>query len=314
MVGIMDLSVCFVAFGPRHLGSSRLRAWNVAEAWGVPCIVWDDEDLPSLLIADVFIVQKVYPQPHRNFATKLHQWVRQARALGKQVIWDLCDPIWYWMPDEEFRDLAALMSAVVVSSGGLQVFLEEDHGIKATVIEDRLPYQNVFKRHESQAVPTLVWFGYSSNRMPCFSAAALPLQRLLSNGIPFKLKIIDNAPEQQLAANSALASVTSHVRWSEDTFIPELLTSDIALLPPYPGNWGEMKSGNKMMTAAWSGLPVSDGISYTYLRDLVTNPPYRQTEGEWMRQWAETHYDVRQSVTEWMALCTHLSQPVQEER
>lgn len=309
------MRVQVVACGPPQLASARFRAWSLVDAWNDPrvtCHAYHPAIWPQL-DAEVVVIQKLYPRHDTGRFLELADQVDLLRVRGTHVVWDLCDPVWYWMNDAEFQDLAAGFSAIVVSSGGLQWNLEEAHGIKPVVIEDRMPSQERQKQHAPCEAPTLVWFGYYENRAPSFSTCALTLERLLANRIPFRVKIIDNAPEVRLSAKSALSERTRHTDWQLETFQQELLEADIALLPSYPGLWGELKSANKHLTAAWAGLPVSDGQDYADLKKLILNVNYRKQEGQVLRQWAETYGHISQSVNEWKLLLERITHPVTEE-
>ena len=90
-----------------------------------------------------------------------------------------------------------------------------------------------------------------------------------------------------------------HRRWTLDQFHMDLLSADIALLPPHPGLIGRLKSDNKRATAMWAGLPITDGLDYVLLRELVDNAHERERIGREGRRIAEAQYDVRLSVQQW---------------
>lgn len=296
------LSVSFLAFGDRNLASSRFRAWDVADAWGVPCTVWDETDNA---ITDVVVLQKVYPRRKSHYAAHLKEWLVNQNRNGRRIVWDLCDPVWWWMHEAQFRDLLNLMALVTVSSRGLQEDLQQEYGHEAILIRDRLPYQDGMRKHTSVEVPTLIWFGYARNRMPCLAAASLTLERLLRNNFPFELCIVDEAPDYHLITDD-LAEHTSYVRWQRDSFWDVLTSADIALLPEYPGLWGKMKSENKIITAWWAGLPVSDATDYRRLVSLMTDWQLREAIGRENRERAEKDYPIQTSVEEWQALVSRL--------
>lgn len=295
----MTPEVCFIAFGSRALAGSRLRAWAVADAWPESdCVPWR-EDWPDTYDAPVVVLQKVHPRPKADVGMHLLEQVRAAQARGQLVIWDLCDPIWWWMSESDFLGLARAMDGLTVSTDGLQTDLWNAFQLQSFYIADRQPFTTMQRRHAKVPVPQLVWFGYAQNRIPCFSSGALALDRLLHNHVPFTLKIVDDRPEWRLSVASELASITTYEKWSLSTIEATLASADVAFLPPYPGPWGPMKGDDKIMTAAWAGLPSADGTDYPDLARLLTDWEYRAMRGRQARMWAELEREIHQSVEEW---------------
>lgn len=232
----------------------------------------------------------------------------QIPAARVGIVWDFTDPLWCYWGDRKFRDLAARAMKVTVSSPGLAHVLREEFEIEATVIPDRMPYQTESRTHQEVAEPTLVWFGYGFNRYPALSGVAPLLKRLRQNGVPFRLRIIDDCPGSPLdpADRYGFHSVTEYCAWDPETITPLLCSSDIALLPPFPGWVGTTKSTNRTITASWAGLPVVDGSSYREMERLLTDVGARARAGAEQRKWAEREGDIRTSVAEWRAVIAAL--------
>lgn len=298
----MDLKVCFLAQGPIQMASSRLRAWLLAEAFDDPdvvCLQHSPDVWGKLKDFDVVVLNKLYPRPGGS-CMDLYDRVSDLKRDGKTVVWDLCDPVWYWMADRDFIGLAQSMDAIVVSSHGLRADLVCGYPkMRAEVIEDRLPFMPLAKTHEETNEPVLVWFGYFENRVPSFMSCALSLERLVQNDVSFKLLIIDDRPGIKLPVNSALGKRMLYKKWDLDTFWGDLMSADVALLPNYPGLWGKLKSRNKHMTAMWAGLPISDGENYRDLLELMTDARLRETQALGCRYMAEDIYNIKESVSEW---------------
>ena len=295
------MTVQFLARWTRDVASSRIRAWHVVEAWNHPDVVCaklrDSLRYLSGIRPDVLVLQK----PKMKILS-----LEVLEALKSQVGWlicDFCDPDWCLASDGYFRRFAELMSAFVVSNRGLQAGLEEDWGIKSTVIEDRMPAPKAQKEHATVPVPTLVWYGQFANREICLASAALALKRLHVNRVPFRLRIIDNGGgPQSTSRDLGMAELIEYRNWSLDRFETDLLECDVALLPPHPGRWGTMKSNNKQLTAAWLGLPTTDGQDYEGLKRLLTDAEYRDRSGRRARMWAEREGHIDQSVQQWKDL------------
>lgn len=295
------MKVHFLTRASRERASSRIRAWQVVDAWNHPdvtCSQWKQLGDIERVEADVVVLQKMKPS---FTGDKILERLKQ--RTGCRIIWDMSDPEWCTRGDVFFQRVAAHVDEFVMSTKGLQGALEDDHGIKSVVIEDRLPYTPHQKVHTPTEVPCLVWFGMFPNRDVSIVTALQTFYRLNANDVTYTIKIIDDQPNVELPdADKHIRSLVTYTEWRLDTFERELLEGDVALLPPFPGEWGKMKSWNKQLTAAWAGLPTSDGQNYTVLKQLLTDFEYRQARGRFARAWAEREGNVLQSVQQWKDL------------
>ena len=295
------MKVHFLARADRWKASSRIRAWQVVDAWNHPdvtCTLWRTLGDIETVTGDVVVLQKMKPS-----FTGDKILARLKQRTGCRIVWDMSDPEWMTRGDAFFQRVAGYVDHFVVSTPGLQVALKVDHGIESTVIEDRFPYTSKQKVHTPTEVPVVVWFGMFGNRDVALVSALQSFYRLNANDITYTIKIIDDRPETLLPdADKHIRSLVTYVEWRLDTFEQELLEGDVALLPPFPGEWGKMKSWNKQLTAAWAGLPTSDGQNYTVLKQLLTDWEYRAERGRFSRAWAERVGNVAQSVQQWQAL------------
>lgn len=288
------MSVLFVAAGDKTFGSSRMRAWWVAERMGAQAVKWDGGG--AMPIADTYIFQK----------TLNGQLAADLRKMGKRVWWDVCDPSWWFQP-QECADIVRHIDGVVASNEPLlKDFLRWvqdvpiDHEIQAHVIGDRLDIGHFPKTRQHQRVQTvrLIWYGVAANRVSLH--AAIPtLERLACNGQQFAVTIMDNEPNHPWRISERFD--TYHLQWTLARENAVLSSHDIALLPPYPGKWGQIKSNNKTVTAWANGLPVTQGIEYYELEALM-NWHTRREAGNNGRATVHEHYDVAQSAAEWEAL------------
>jgi hypothetical protein len=248
------------------------------------------DTLDHLITADVVVFQK-------GFRVHIAEQAQYLKIQGRKVIWDLCDPDWWFFP-KEHAVVAQHVDAVVCSNRALaNDFTVEFPYLSPWVIADRQDpeFHPTIKKHATSESPVLLWFGRAENRVALRGTFAI-LEKLWAHGRRFTLNILDEKPENKM---DWFSFPVLHRRWTLDRFHRDLLSADIALLPPYPGPIGLLKSDNKRATAMWAGLPVTDGFDYLRLRDLVDSAAERRQVGLEGRRIAETQYDVRQSVKEW---------------
>jgi hypothetical protein len=229
---------------------------------------------------------------------------RKLKATGARVFWDLCDPVWWWEP-QSCRELAELADGVVCSSSALAAefrdWCSEFDSLGeipfVVTIPDRLDLDHYPKKrtHLDTRPVRLIWFGAGQNRIALFAALA-NLERLVSNGHEITLTICDDHPEQEWPVSDRVQMY--YTRWNLERENEIIAGHDIALLPPYPGPWGRVKSNNKMLTAWACGLPTTDGQDYEYLEELVTMWELRMVVADAKLE-EINDMDVRKSAREW---------------
>ena len=124
------------------------------------------------------------------------------------------------------------------------------------------------------------------------------LDRLKANGVTFSLTIFDDQPQQIWKAGFPIY----HVDWNIEQENEILASHDIALLPPYPGAWGKVKSNNKPLTAWACGLPVANGENYHHLYELATRVTCREISAMEGMKALKKEYTIDKSVEQWKGL------------
>lgn len=293
------MTILFIAAGGIEFGSSRMRVHWPAKHMDASVIV-AGKDLDGLAqgapVNGPLIFQKVAPLPI----------MRDYHESGHTVWWDVCDPSW-WFEPKECQAIVQNIDGVVASSEPLlkdfMTWMSEvpiSHEIQAHVIPDRLDFGHFPKvrRHREARPVRLIWYGVYANRVSLH--AAIPtLERLACNGYDFTLTIYDNYPDRPWQMSKRFD--TYHTQWDVERENEVLTSHDIALLPPYPGKWGQVKSNNKTITAYANGLPVTQGVEYCELESLMRWQTRREA-GANGRAMAEKHYDVSQSARDWEAI------------
>lgn len=212
--------------------------------------------------------------------------------------WDICDPVWWFSPKEVAR-LLPYLAGIAFSSKGLRLDFAKNYqlDIPQHTIHDRLDLDHfpLKRNHEYTPVIRFIWYGISINRI-ALHGALTNLARLAANGYQIELTIMDDRPDQHLGKFDFPIYYT---RWDLDKENAVLASHDIALLPPYPGPWGKVKSDNKKHTALACGLPVTDGHGYSELVTLVTDSDMRQRQAE---AYPLELFDVRKSAQVWEAI------------
>jgi hypothetical protein len=148
-----------------------------------------------------------------------------------------------------------------------------------------------------------IWYGIAVNRLALVGAWA-NLARLAANGHEIELTIMDERPNAPFGLGEEVN--VYHVRWSLDQENEIIARHDIALLPPYPGPWGWVKSNNKVLTAYACGLPTTPGLRWNdgFIK-MVADAEVRAMSGRGGRRHIAENCSVEKSAREWDALLNH---------
>lgn len=291
--GEITVKALFVAAGPIEWGSSRMRCYWPAQYMDAGVIEFSElvqmaKNYGQVLEAEVYIWQKS-ALPELLDAIPGRHW------------YDICDPI-HWFSPDTMREIDKRVDGVVASSPALG----SDYGSWAGherhyCIPDRLEMSHFpeMREHENRDPIRFIWYGVAVNRI-ALAGAWTNLSRLAANGCAIELTVMDDQPQAPLGLGNEIP--VRHVQWTLEGENAEIVSHDIALLPPYPGPWGKVKSNNKMLTAWACGLPVSDGLSYFDMLELVKNPEQRQKRAEMRRADVETLWTVDRSARQWERL------------
>jgi hypothetical protein len=293
--------ILFISSGPIEWGSSRLRCFWVAEQMKESGVIISGNgvDIPSGF--DAYVFQKIFDYP-------------AARAIvdaGALVFWDLCDPL-HWFSPQAARDALSVVHAVTTSSENLTedfiMWADKQGFIPQTyTIPDRMNMKHYTKqRKHGEANPVrFIWFGLGVNRPSLFGTLAC-LSRLKANGYPVELTIYDDMPGRTFADDIPVYQLG----WNLNTEVDVISAHDIALLPPYPGAWGEVKSNNKKLTALACGLPYVDGFHYDQLENLVKSADARKALHRVQKKHfeQEKYFDISASARDWQEVIADVQQ------
>ena len=277
------MKTLFLTAGDISTASSRIRAyWPARYMDDAECtpLTQLGEVLPD---AENYIFQKAVHIDLMNWLLK----------KGKRVYWDICEPH-HWFSPSLSREIADAATGVVACSSFLGEDFSEWWGKSVTVIPDRIDLSEYTHRREhTESTPVkFIWYGYSQNRFALLGALA-NLERLAANDYSISLTIYDDAAAG--GWNITDMFPIRHLAWSLENENKVIASHDIAVLPPYPGPWGKVKSDNRSQVAEACGLPVTTGFDYRHLEQLVRDPAARRTQ-------YSRHTDVLQSAQEWEAL------------
>lgn len=282
------MKTLFVAAGPESWGSSRMRCY------------WPAAHMADAQVGTYDYLSKTHDIP---YGTDVMIWQKQVNVdlvkayPHERHYWDVCDPLWWWQPGLA-REYAQHMTGIVASSPALAADCAVFLGRDVHCIPDRLELKHFTRQaqHAERTPVRLIWYGVSVNRLALF-AALVNLERLAANGHKIELTICDDRPEDVVQWSDMFP--VYHTRWTLEGEVDVLTAHDIALLPPYPGPWGRVKSNNKTLTAWACGLPVSSGEWYPSLAVPVTNANERRALGENGRWNVEQYHRVEASARQW---------------
>lgn len=281
-------------------GSSRLRCWWVAEKWD-DAEIWRDGEPLSLEGLEFFITQ------HKTVHEGMPEVYKACRDRGVKVIWDLVDPLHWWMgASSAMKDH---VDFVVTSTDALAAVVRQELELPAVCIPDRHKVEAfTAKKHEQTDCPTLMWHGVALNRCSLWHCTA-ELHRAYAMGLKFRVLIVDNAPKVGCQELSLLEGFpVEYEEWSLDKFYSETLTkADIGLVPPFPGSWGRLKSNNKETCFHIAGIPTTEGDDLGQLLMLIRDGDLRKSMGKQLRKRAVRLHRTEESVEEWKRLVKALS-------
>jgi hypothetical protein len=286
------MKALFITAGPLTWASSRLRAfWPAAYLEGVDVVRIGDIAGVDPDDYDALVFQKIFDPVSAE----------TARRRGARVYWDVCDPAWWFSPAGA-RGILPFLNGVVCSNEPLR----EDFSawcadqVPSCTIPDRIELEHYpLRRAHAPADPVrFIWFGLAINRAGLFAGLA-PLNRLAANGHRIALTVFDDQPGESWSGENF---PIYHARWSLDQENGVLAAHDIAILPPYPGPWGRVKSNNRALTAWACGLPVVDGMDYPEMEDLVACWEHRRAAGTAGYGVLALDYTADKSAAEWEAV------------
>jgi glycosyltransferase involved in cell wall biosynthesis len=268
------MKTLFITYGDINVASSRMRAYWVAPYMKDATVQDSATSIQVDNDYDNIIFQKW-------FNTEL---ARSWKNQGKRIYYDACDPVWWWQP-QEVKEFLYHVDGVVCSNEDLVHDFRDwnKFAISSKTICDRLELSHfpILRKHEEVSPVKLIWFGHPSNQWTINSI--IPnLQRLEAEG--FKIEF------------------TIYGDWKLEEENAVIASHDIAVLPSYPGPWGEVKSNNKTLTAWACGLPVTNGENYNELVELVMLSKYRQECADVGYKTLINLYQVEKSAQEWEVL------------
>lgn len=271
--------------GRPGVGSSKLRGdwlvdnWPHAEHY-VPGKQYDAE-----------IYQKVYWKGHQRSSTAV-------------AIADLCDPD--WVEDQSIRSFLDSVDAITCPTDKMaETFKRWIPGKRVKVIPDRLDLRHfkMQKEHEGDA-QRVVWFGYAHNMKVL--KQAIPTVKKLG----LKITVVSDDLKFYLGDLSE-HNMFTFVKWNEKTAYYDILKGgDIALLPPHRMADGgipyraKFKSNNKVVTAWALGLPVATNAEQL---EWFIPAERRRLEAAEKIAHVKAHYDIRQSVLDYLTLITDIT-------
>ena len=172
---------------------------------------------------------------------------------------------------------------------------------KVYVVPDRIELDHfpLKRRHQHQDITRFIWYGMAQNRSALFAAVAT-LDRLWLNGVKFSITILDDHPEIRWTVGQQFP--TYHAKWTLDNENAILADHDIALLPPYPGPWGKLKSNNRQLTAWACGLPVTDAMDYYQTYELATRAEKRRNAAQTGYQRLLADYQMEKTAQQWLEI------------
>lgn len=284
----------FLTYGHIEMAGSRLRAFYpcryLEDAQAIPIHEFIEGGTITRDLRNV-VFQKLVDIPLLHFL-KQH---------GVKVFWDVVDPSWWFSP-ADCAEIAQACDVLVSGNTALGHDLKAFSGKSVECIPDRMDMAD-FPIQHNEALETdtvkCIWFGWGQNRLTILGAWA-NLARIAANGHKIELTIFDDAPADWLIFGNEVK--VNHIPWRYDIQNEIIASHDIAILPPYPGPWGKVKSNNKRLTAWACGIPAIDGFDYDELTELVISKEVRREYAEGGAKVLYQLYTIEKSVEQWKGL------------
>lgn len=296
--------ILFVPTGPIEWNSPRLRCYWIAEAWD-EAETWGGESWETALEGtQVLVMQQKMMRP------ELEPCFRIARARKIPIIWDTCDPNWWW--DASAREMAKRVDFIVASTDNLAALAREELNKPSICIPDRHKVDAyAVKEHKETDCPVLMWTGWLASHASLWNCAA-ELFRLAATGLQFKVLILDDTGKYIPGAlglwNYAKGLNIELDKWEYSKFFQEqIIRADIGLVPLYPGVWNKYKSNNKEVAFWCAGIPTTKGDDLPRLAELIKNAELRAQLGNHLRDVAIQKWSIEKSVEEWKNLIAFLT-------
>ena len=217
---------------------------------------------------------------------------------GKKVFLDQCDPMWWFSDQKLMRAMFENAHGAVFSSSELMkdFLLWYGEPYKAITIPDRMEPEHFNKKkvHHWINPVRFIWYGMVQNRV-ALAAVFANLSRLRVMGFNISLTIMDNYPSMPITETDDIPFL--YTKWQLDKEVAQIAAHDVALLPPYPGPWGKVKSNNRNIAAAMCNVPYTTGLDYdelVLLMDHKNREVYSEEQSEGLDK-----YDVKLSAEEW---------------
>lgn len=295
------MKTLFITPGPIEWASSRMRAHWPAKYMDADVMEYEKIKIPEWwpnipLQYDAYVFVKVLDPGLSPILIE----------NGKQVWWDICDPAW-WMQPKQSLEIAKSVTGIVASNQALADDFNQwaqrsgvDNLPVAQTIPDRLELSHYPRQrtHADVDPVRIIWYGAAQNRVNIF-AALINLERLVANGYHIELTIMDDQPDNDWGFS--IMFPIYYTRWNLAQENEIIANHDIALVPPYPGAWGKVKSNNRALTAWACGLPAVSGTNYGELESHVRNAKAREYGANLGRSFL-SDFDVRQSAEQWQEL------------
>ena len=281
-------STCFILPGPDHWASSRIRG------------IWPAKFMPDATTA---VIGSKLPEADTYIWVKSFNpdLVRQYKQVGKRNYLDFCDPAWWWAPSQ-IRHALDDVDHVICSCQAIANDFQQEFDYKPLIIRDRMWLPHFDKQHTHKPIDRgqpvrFIWYGGGQNRHSLLGAMGY-FERLVSNGVQISLTIMDDKPREYWEITDLFP--VSNIKWELAKEVEVIAAHDIAMLPPYPGPWGRLKTNNKALHAWACNVAVSDGMDWPYLWQLATSTEFRTHAAAAGRRMVETDYNVEQSAAEWL--------------
>ncbi|MEQ8334312.1 hypothetical protein [Nisaea sp.] len=301
---------------------NRLRlipAYNAMRRAGFRPVIFGSAEEAEILKTREF--QEAGQVVFGKMLTPMPRLLKQCRADGKRVVFDICDDPWDYPELHDMIPLAATADFCTTSSDGLAAKLRARLGVSVRVVNE--PPDCAYgepARVSTEGPLRLAWYGSDMNAASLSGIPEALAPLAAERRIELTLLSGFKTSFEQILASSSPDFAIRFEEWVPGLQDEILAETDLVLIPKRNDGWSELKSENRLVTSIVAGRlaiaapipsyqPLADWCVLTTdflggIRDVLARPDFYLDKLRQGQAYTRGKYDLRVIEAEWNALLT----------